>query len=483
MPSDPNAEHQPNEANSLSLSGHTRAHKNKKLRFERRIHLWLLGAAIAIITPSAILVFQHTGSISSVIIAAACMVAVLLVLANLFLEQLIRPLQTLANVVAALREDDFSFRARGAHRGDAVGDLAIEVNALAGTLQDQRSSAQDALTLLERVLTSMHSPVFAFYDAGHLRLLNTAARQSFPLGLPNPTGHTASELGLDELLEVPDQGLYPAVAPDTFTSNPTRWSVRRATFRLHGLPHTLLVLSDVAAVLREEERLAWQRLIRVLSHEINNSLTPIKSIAGSLRTRTIALNEDDRADFERGLSVIEERAASLNRFLQAYQRLTHLPAPNLRPTPVQDLVSRTAQLETRMPITIIPGPSATLLCDSDQIQQALINLLRNAADAALAPGAVARGHNPSVTLTWTIAQTDLRFFIADNGQGIQNPSNLFVPFYTTKPQGSGIGLVLAQQIAAAHHGSIALLSNPDHQGCTASLTLPFEIQSGPSEPA
>ena len=192
-----------------------------------------------------------------------------------FFEQLTRPLQTLANVVAALKEDDFSFRARGAMRGDSLGDLALEVNALAGMLQGQRSSAQDALTLVERVMTSMEAPVLAFHADGRLRLLNRAAMTAF--GLHGKIGAQARTVGLGDLLTVADQGLY--------ASGTARWAVRRTTFRLQGVPHTLVVLSDVAAALREEERLAWQRLIRVLSHEINNSLTPIKSLAGSLRTR------------------------------------------------------------------------------------------------------------------------------------------------------------------------------------------------------
>ena len=276
---------------------------------------------------------------------------------------------------------------------------------------------------------------------------------------------------------MPDQGLYPPLEAEqraaSLTGDLTRWSLRRATFRLHGLPHVLLVLSDVAAVLREEERLAWQRLIRVLSHEINNSLTPIKSISSSLRSRTEPLAAEDREDFNRGLSIIEERAASLNRFLQAYQRLTHLPAPNLQPASVEDLVDRTAQLEARLPVAIRPGPAATILCDPDQIQQALINLLQTPGDAALAPDAQRPNHIPAVTFAWAVSADELSFLIEDNGLGIDNPANLFVPFYTTKPQGSGIGLVLAQQIAAAHGGRVAMLSNGDRRGCTASLTLPL----------
>ena len=455
--------------------------KNRTLSFERRIRLWLLLGAFLSLTPAAFLLERYTGSVAETLGITAALGVLYLLLADLFFDQLLRPLQTLANIVSAIREQDYSFRARGARRGDTVGDLALEINALSSGLQLQRAAAQDALTLLERVLTSMHSPVLAFDPDDCLRLVNSAARAAFSLdsraASKELTGLSAAELQLEDLLAVADQGLYPA--PGTrqdnaiLSSHPMRYAVRRTTFRLNGVPHTLLVLSDVAAVLREEERLAWQRLIRVLSHEINNSLTPIHSIAGSLRALQAPFDDEDQADLARGLSVIEERAASLHRFLQSYQRLTHLPAPNLRPTSVNELASRTAQLETRLAVDVLPGPAVTVLCDPDQVQQALINLLQNAVDAALSPDVAAPGHIPAVTFGWTATPTELHLSIEDNGPGIDNPANLFVPFYTTKPKGSGIGLALAQQIATAHHGSIALLSPAGRRGCSVRFTLPL----------
>ena len=450
------------------------ARRHRVLSFERRTRLWLATAVLASLVPSSILLHRYTGSDAHTAGLVVLLAALYAAAAETFYHQLIRPLQTLTNIVAAIREEDYSFRARGALRGDTVGDLALEINSLSAALQTQRAAAQDALSLLERILTSMHSPVLAFDDTGRLRLLNPAAQNALQLGPLEPIGRTASELALDPLLALPDEGIYPpANAPaEMLTSRTPRWSVRRATFRLHGAPHTLLVLSDVAAVLREEERLAWQRLIRVLSHEINNSLTPIHSIAGSLRTRTTALTGEDRDDFERGLSVIEDRAASLNRFLQAYQRLTRLPPPTLKLEPMAKLAQRTARLEARLPVSIIPGPEVDLLCDADQVQQALINLLQNAADAALSPDAASLGHIPAVTISWTVNAAEVSCTIEDNGPGIHNPANLFVPFYTTKPKGSGIGLALARQIAAAHGGTVALLSNAERRGCIACLTLP-----------
>jgi nitrogen fixation/metabolism regulation signal transduction histidine kinase len=434
---------------------------NRRLSYERRVQIWLT----ALICPSVLsigaITYVYTNSTTSAFAATAVAAIVIAIAAAYFFDQLIRPLQTLSNVIAALREDDFSFRARGARRGDSLGDLALEINALASTLQTQRAAARDALTLVERVINSMQSPVLAFDAAGALRLLNPAAADAFRLTRRLAIGRFAEELSLENLLNTSDEDLY--------TTPSSRFSIRRTTFRLHGIPHSLFVLSDVAAALREEERLAWQRLIRVLSHEINNSLTPIKSIAGSLRTR-VATGTQNPEDLHRGLTVIEDRAASLNRFLQAYQQLTRLPPPALRTISLGPIVSAVIPLETRLPVTLQSGPETLLLADPDQLQQLLINLIRNAVEAAVANPETP----PGVLVTWSRSSTQAILQIIDSGPGLLNPSNLFVPFYTTKPEGSGIGLVLAQQIASAHKGSITLTNNPTAPGCTAELRLPLK---------
>jgi two-component system nitrogen regulation sensor histidine kinase NtrY len=450
----------------------------RRIHYEHRIRLWLAAFVLPFVVCVTVLVYHETLS-RLLAIAAGFMAALVSAVAGMyFFEQLVRPLQTLANVVAALREDDFSFRARGARRGDSLGDLAMEINALAGTLQRQRSSARDALTLVERVMTSMQSPVLAFDETSHLRLLNPAAESVFGLPRRSSLGQTAQPLHIDGLLVTADEGLYSSKRPTVEAgSGDTRWSVRRTTFRLQGVPHSLFVLSDVAAVLREEERLAWQRLIRVLSHEINNSLTPIKSIAGSLRTRLPRMVDSNRdssldimPDMHRGLAVIEERAASLNRFLQAYQQLMRLPDPRLQTVSLGALLEQVVLLETRLRVVLQAGPTVFLHADPDQLQQMLINLIRNAADAALEPKTSGEA---DVCVRWRLTAGFATIQIVDNGLGLMNPENVFVPFYTTKPEGSGIGLVLAQQIAIAHKGSISLHNNPDAGGCIAEVRLPL----------
>jgi two-component system, NtrC family, nitrogen regulation sensor histidine kinase NtrY len=440
----------------------------RRLGFERRLRLWLylLGLPMAVLC--WLLLWRY-----SVEPLEQCLVLLALVLGwmfavSLLMEQITRPLQTLANVVAALREDDYSFRARGGLRNDAIGDLALEVNRLASMLQGQRAGALEAMALVERVMRSMQSPVLAFDPEGRLRLLNVAGEQAFGLRVQTALGSSALELKLEGLLNVGDDDVISL----SRGQQPARWVVKRTTFRLRGVPHTLLVLSDVSAALREEERLAWERLIRVLGHEINNSLTPIKSIAGSLRGRLAGL-KDVSGDFERGLEVIENRSESLNRFLQAYRQLMGLPAPKLGEVSLATLVERVAQLERRVDVNVTGTADVVLQADGDHIEQALINLVRNAADAALSPDAINRDA-PQVEISWHVVGADVVVAVFDNGPGLTNAGNLFVPFYTTKPGGTGIGLVLAQQIAQAHRGSVQLANRTDGQaGCRADLRLPL----------
>jgi len=336
------------------------------------------------------------------------------------------------------------------------------------------------------VVEEIEVPLFTFDPDQILRLVNSAGERLLQQPSVRLLGLTAKEIGLDACMNAESE----TVVPLPFQGPNARWLVRRSRFRQKGVPHTLVVLSDVSRALREEERGAWQRLIRVLGHELNNSLTPIKSIAGSLRAQMSngALDSDGREDFERGLSIIEGRADSLNRFLQAYRRLAQMPPPIMRKTLLSQIVQRVAALEAGLPVQVLPSPPVELMVDPDQLEQMLINLTRNAVEAALEPRPSTIAQNatasPSVTapeplvvVRWELAENDLVLTIEDNGPGLGNPANVFVPFYTTKPSGSGIGLVLSRQIAEAHGGSIELLNRKDQKGCQARLVLPRAQQA------
>jgi signal transduction histidine kinase len=230
-----------------------------------------------------------------------------------------------------------------------------------------------------------------------------------------------------------------------------------------------VVIADLSVPLREEELKAWQRLVRVLGHELNNSLAPIKSIAGSL---TAILKRGQRApdwedDMRSGLEIIETRADGLSRFMQAYARLAKLPAPSLAPTDVASIIHRAAALETRRPIAVTGGPDLTANLDGAQIEQVLINLLKNAVEAVLE-------NDGGVRVSWQKQGTSFEVRIEDDGPGLANTANLFVPFFTTKPSGSGIGLLLCRQIAENHGGSLSLRNRDGGaSGCLATLRLPI----------
>ena len=443
--------------------GNRRAKAKRGISFVGRLRLLsaMLGCSGMVIAAGLLIAMHASATLWFSLLALWGFAA--LIAGSMLMDHVVRPLQTLSNVVSALREDDYAFRARGATNADALGELATEVNGLADMLQDQRAGALEAAALLRRVVSAMDAPVLAFDPSDILRLLNPAAESVFALPPGASVGTPASELGLTELLSQPDEGIVELEQG----GRSTRWVVHRSSFRQRGVPRTLLLLSDVSAALREEERQAWRRLIRVLGHEINNSLAPIKSIAGSLRSQLISNVATDE-DLERGLHIVESRADSLQRFVQAYRQLAQLPPPRLRNSALGAMLERTLALEQRLQATFDRGPELTLLADPDQLEQMLINLLRNAVEAALS----ARGRRPLVRVGWRVVADSVAIEIDDNGPGIANESNLFVPFYTTKTGGSGVGLALARQIVEAHGGTLAL-ANRRIGGVRATVTLPI----------
>jgi len=443
--------------------------REPRLSHDRRILLMAFASAL----PGALisLIFLWTGDYTpkvqwtlTVVIVAFC-----LGFAFALRERVVLPLQTLSNLLAALGEGDFSIRARGARGGDPLGEVMIEVNTLVETLRHQRLDALEATTLLRKVMAEIDVAVYTFDEDRELKFVNHAGARLLAQVSERLLGRHADELGLEDCLE----GEAPRVINTAFAGGVGRWEIRRSSFRQGGRPHELLVLSDLSQPLREEERQAFQRLIRVIGHEMNNSLAPIKSIAGSLST---IIDRDPppsdwREDMQRGLAVIASRSESLSRFMSAYARLAKLPPPKLAPLDVGAVVDRVVTLEKGHNIQVAGGPRIAIQGDSDQLEQLLINLLRNAMDAVRETGGAVRvgwqrlpGSSPPVMELW----------VEDEGPGLSNTGNLFVPFFTTKPGGSGIGLVLCRQIAEAHGGTLMLENRDGRTGCRASLRLPMQ---------
>lgn len=435
----------------------------KPLPYERRILFLALAAGLGSTIIALILLW--IGGYSSKLQWTLTSLMILAWFSFAFSAQgrVVFPLRTVSNLLAALREGDFSIRARGANRTDALGEVLREVNALGETLRQQRLGALEATALLRKVMEEIDVAVFAFDGVGRLRLLNRAGERVLARPAETLLGHTAAELGLSECLA----GETPRIIQATFPGKSGRWEVHRGSFREGGLPNQVLLISDLSTALRDEERQAWQRLIRVLGHELNNSLAPIKSVAENLGSM---LGRKDRApdwqeDMRAGLHVIAARTDGLARFMNAYARLAKLPPPAFRMVEVGDCVRRVVGLERRLGVDLEAGPEVRIQADQDQLEQVLINLLHNAVDASLETGG-------GVRVGWSRSNGYVEVWVADEGPGIPSSANLFVPFFTTKPSGSGIGLVLSRQIAEAHGGSLVLENRPSHRGAEARLRLP-----------
>src|SRR3954462_6464407 len=456
-----------------------RPKKRTRLLYENRISLYSFLVALPGLTVSTVFLWMQPWSTGSRVAIIAAQLFIWWLLALALQEQTTRPLQTLANVTGSLREEDYSFRARNATAEDALGELSLEVNALADMLSSEKVRNIEATALLQRVVDEIDAPLFAFDPSLSLRLVNPAGEHLLRQSKARMMGRKAAELGLHDCLSAANE----TVVELNVGEAQARWLLRRSSFRQHGVPHTLVVLSDVSRALREEERRAWQRLIRVLGHELSNSLAPIKSIAGSLNSRVQATNLDPevRNDLQRGLEIIETRSASLQRFLEAYRKLAQMPAPKLKDVPLAALVSRVAALEMRLKVCVQEGPHVVFQADPDQLEQMLINLVRNAVDAVLEnTSAGARvdcedsvnGKRGGVVIRWDADNHQVIVAIEDEGAGLLNRANLFTPFYTTKPNGSGVGLVLCRQIAEAHGGAIEISNRNDRPGCLVKVVLP-----------
>jgi nitrogen fixation/metabolism regulation signal transduction histidine kinase len=374
------------------------------------------------------------------------------------------PLRTLANLLEAMREGDYSIRARVENPDEALGEVMEQVNAMSNTLRSQRLGALEATALLRKVMEEIDIAAFAFDPGQSLRLVNRAGERLLAEPSERLLARDATSLGLAEYLV----GEAEQTVQRSFPGGTGRWGIRRSLFREGGVPHQLLVISDLTRPLREEELKAWQRIVRVLGHELNNSLTPIRSIAQSLEllVKTVPRPEDWEEDMQRGLNVISARSESLSRFMSSYARLAKLPPPRFAPVDINVLLRRVTSLETRMPVFFEECPPLTIQGDADQLEQVLINLIRNAVDASLeTSGRVFVRHERN--------GTSVEILVRDEGPGLANTANLFVPFFTTKRGGSGIGLVLSRQIAEAHSGSLTLANVANGKGCEAKLTLPL----------
>ena len=386
--------------------------------------------------------------------------------------KLVYPLRTLSNLLEALREGDYSMRIRGARRDDALGELILEVNELTRSLQEQRFAAVEATALLRRTLAQIDVAMFGFDQENNLCLVNDSGQQILGKDDEDILGHHAESLGLADCLV----GATPRTVDLALPIGVRRWELRRTTYREKGLSHQLIFLSDLTRTLHEEERLAWKRLIQTMRHEINNSLTPIQSVSQTLQTRIKQGSgpEQWQGDVQEGLEIIAARSEELSRFIASYTKLTRLPDPVFDKVNVPAWIQQATSLETRLKVTVIHGPDATIEADRGQLDQLLINIVTNAVEAGLETKPDGNGE---VKVGWQIEGRHLHVWVDDDGPGLDETNDIFVPFFTTKAKGSGIGLALSRQIAEAHGGYLTLENRAEGNGCRACLWLPLKQSS------
>ncbi|MHC4083789.1 MAG: sensor histidine kinase [Planctomycetota bacterium] len=439
------------------------------MKYERHILIWGLLTGLIGSVVSLLLLWRADYTARTQLALTLLILIAWLGFAIALKAKVVFPLRTLSNLLGALREGDYSLQAKGACRGDALGELIWEINALAGSLREQRLGAIEATALLRKIMAEIDVAMFGFDSNQRLQLINDSGKRLLDRGDEALLGCRAGELGLADCLD----GTTPRVVDLVFPGSVGRWELRRGSYREGGLSRQLVFLTDLTRTLHEEERLAWKRLLQILRHEIGNSLTPIQSVAQSLQSLLTQHTrpKDWKDDVNDGLQIIIERSETLHRFITSYSQLTHLPKPNASEVDVETLVRHVTGLETRMFVSVVVGPEVVIRADRDQLQQLLINVVANAVEASLESNPNGDGQ---VLIGWQVDSEQLQVWIEDDGPGLDETKDAFVPFYTTKPHGSGIGLTLSRQIAEVHDGSLTLENHRNKPGCRVCLCLPLE---------
>lgn len=435
----------------------------RRMPTDIRLMLWVLSCLIPVVAMFAIQHVVHPVSIVSRVGIAALAVLWIIVTAAAVRGELLHHVRTLSNLVESIRTQDYSMKgARAREHGELAG-LYHEINDLTDSLKSSRQSEQELLNVLEKVVSRINVAIVVCDSADRIRLVNQLAVTLLKCSAESLVGAAFADTALAKL-PLSDQ---PRLIDFTFPGADGRWQITQQHYRHHGRPSRIVFIADLKQVLSDEEIAAWQRLIRVIGHEVNNSLTPIMSLCQTLTGILGKPDASDHADDVReGMNVIAERAAGLKEFISVYSRLARLPEPQKVLFPVADLVSKMRVIFADKPLAIQPVPDIALFGDPVQIEQALINLIKNALEANPAGAAAIE-----VSIHCDEGNCELR--VVDNGSGISNPENLFVPFYSTKREGAGIGLVLSRQIAAKHHGHVSLSNRQDGPGAVARLILPL----------
>ncbi len=381
-----------------------------------------------------------------------------------FASKVAQPWNGIANMIQSLREEDYSLRLRKQDGKDPIGAAFEEINLLSDMLQKGRMNFVETHELFLQVVKRINAAIFCFDPENDLVLANPKGMELLGNEIEKPEGQSAESLGLQSLFEAePDK----AVSFD-FPAKSGRWLISRGAYRQEGKPYTLVIVNDVGRPLREEELIAWHRLIRVLGHEINNSMTPLISLTDSLSK---LVNKDElpegwQTDLKEGLSIVSRRVKNLSQFIKGYSQLAKLPLPNKGQVNLKNLMQRVFSLNALPNVSLEDGEDCVLNADEAQIEQLIINVLKNAIEAS-------NETKGSVQGGWLANKDNVTIWIQDEGTGLANTENVFVPFFTTKSTGTGIGLAISRQIVEAHLGSIKIENREDRSGCKVTVRLPI----------
>ena len=396
-----------------------------------------------------------------VAISLLCLVPVAVITIRAQLHHQLSLYRALTGTVTSYRDGDFSFSLHWP-QNDELSDLVAAHNELGQVLREQRLGLVQRELLLDTMV--QHTPVAMLLvaDGGAIVYANLAARQ-----LVNE-GRKLEGLNLAELLDRVQPALREALGrggDGLFTFGDSEdeevFHLARRSFSLNGRPHELLLLRQLTQELRRQEVQTWKKVIRVISHELNNSLAPLTSLAHS-GAELVRRGQTER--LPQILATIEERTRHLESFILGYARFAKLPTPRLDPQRWPDfLAALSDQVAFKLQGDIPDEPHAF---DPAQMEQALLNLLKNAHESGSAP--------QDVSLELRRVQGMLRIEVQDRGPGMSDAvlANALVPFYSTKRSGTGLGLALAREIAEAHGGRITL-ANRDGGGLCVTIIVPF----------
>jgi len=385
-------------------------------------------------------------------------------------QQSEQQIRTLSNIIESMIDGDYTLRGRLQHN-QAFQELLELVNNLAETLSQHKLEAKESRLLLEKIMQQMDAMVLAVDEQGFIVMANDSAKKLL-LGNIQDQGALQTIQLTDFELGKTISKAKAGIIEFSHQQLSGEHFLFKESFLSDGQQHSLFLITNAERLLLEKERKAWQSILRVLSHEMNNSLTPIASISQAIEKKLQDDNKPlNRSSLAEGVSIIKERADSLSAFIASYSQLSHLPQPNKSKFELNALVILQAKLFPDCQLQLTDDATATIdtlvTADKSQLEQVIINVLKNAREAMLDLC------DKIFEVSYLRDEKYLHLIIEDQGMGITNKENLFVPFYSTKPQGSGIGLTLCRQIMFNHDGLIKLSNRIAVKGAQAVISLPL----------